>query len=193
MTKYILHGGCVGRKTDNNKKFFSEIVKNLPNPIQILCVYFSKKDKSKWPELLENDKENFYSISTQKTLIFEMADENTDVFIEQIKKTDVIYIRGWDSTHILQKYLEKIESLDNLWNGKVIAGSSAGATVLSEYYYENDDEEKPYNKGLWILPIKIFCHYTEEQNNKLEKLEKYGKNIKDIYAIKEEEYIVIEI
>lgn len=192
MTKYILHGGYTSRKTDDNKKFFSEIVKGLSNPVKILCVYYAKEDKSKWSELFENDKENFSFASPQKTLNLEIANDKTDAFIEQISNADVIYMRGGKSTHILQEYLEKVSDLEKLWSGKVVAGSSAGAIVLSKYYYENDDDMRPYNKGLGILPIKVFCHYTQEQSDKLRKLKEYGENIETIYTIPDEKFFIIE-
>jgi len=192
MTKYILHAGNTGRKTDDNKNFFYEITRGLSDPVKVLCVYYAKEDKSKWQELFENDQENFSSASPQKVLIFEMANDKTIAFVEQIKSADVIYMRGGNSTHILQEYLEKVDDLEKLWSGKVVAGSSAGAIVLSEYYYENDDEVRPYNKGLGILPIKTFCHYTEEQSDKLTKLKEYGENMETIYTIPEEKFFIIE-
>jgi peptidase E len=192
MTKYILHGGNTGRKTDDNKKFFHEITNDLLDPVRILCVYYAKEDKSKWPELFVNDQENFSSASPEKSLIFDMANDKTIIFIEQLKKADVIYMRGGNSTRILQEYLEKVPNLKNLWKGKVIAGSSAGAIVLSEYYYENGDEARPYNKGLGILTIKSFCHYTEDQSDKLMKLKEYGENVENVYTIPDEKFIIIE-
>ncbi len=192
MTKYILHGGATSRESEDNRNFFLEMIKGLSGTVNILCVYYARKDKDKWAFDLENDKQKFSKVVTDQTLNFEIADEDTNIFIEQIKKADVIYMRGGESTHLLQEYLEKVDNLENLWKGKVVAGSSAGAIVLAKYYYENGHEERPYNKGLGILPIKAFSHYTDGESDKLEKLKEFGENIETIYKIPEEKFFVIE-
>lgn len=189
MTKYILHGGGVSNKTEDNQKFFFEVTKGLSGPVNILCVYYAKEEKEEWPELLVEDKINFSSAAPQKNLNFMMASDEASAFIEQIKAADIIYLRGGNS-HVLQSYLEKVEELESLWHGKVIAGSSAGGLVLSKYYYENDDNT--FNKGLGILPIKAFCHYTEKKSEKLKQLKEFGENIETIYAIPEEKFFIIE-
>lgn len=188
MTKYILHGGATGNKTDDNKNFFFKATDGLSDPVNVLCIYYAKEEKEKWADLFVEDKINFSSASPQKVLNFVMADDKTSAFTEQLKSADVIYLRG-GNTHVLQDYLEKVDDLENLWRDKVVAGSSAGALVLSKYYYENDDDT--FNKGLGILPIKTFCHYTEEKSDKLEKLKKYGEELK-IYAISEGKFFIIE-
>lgn len=199
MTKYILHGGATGNKTENNRKFFFAMTDGLPDPVKVLCVYFAR-EKESWPELFEQDKINFSSAAPatpglpggqaapRKVLNLVMADEDTDIFVEQIKKADVIYLRGGD-TRALQNGLKKVRGLENLCKGKVVAGASAGALVLAKYYYENDRDI--YNQGLGLLPIKAFCHYTEKKVDKLEKLKKYGEELK-VYAIPEEKFFVIQ-
>ncbi|PIR97924.1 MAG: hypothetical protein COT89_02540, partial [Candidatus Colwellbacteria bacterium CG10_big_fil_rev_8_21_14_0_10_42_22] len=41
MTKYILHGGSAKLENDSNKKFFQELVKNVPDQGSVLLVYFA--------------------------------------------------------------------------------------------------------------------------------------------------------
>jgi len=187
MTKYILHGGVAKRDTIANRKFFFEIINGLPEPHNILIVCYAK-EKDFWQETLEKDKLRFSLAAPEKVLDLVLANENINVFIEQMKQADAIYLHGGNS-HVLQEYLEKIPNLKNLWKDKTIAGSSAGACVLGKYYYENDDDT--YNKGLGLLPIKVFCHYTEKQADKLEKLKRYGEKF-EIRAIPEEKFLIIE-
>lgn len=187
MTKYILHGGA-WQPTADYKKFFSEMISGLSEGANILCVYFAR-EKDMWNENFAEDKMKFSSVSQQKVFNYVMANDKTSAFIEQVKQADLIYIRGGD-THVLQEYLEKISSLESLLYDKVVAGSSAGALVLSKYYYENDDDT--YNQGLGILTIKTFCHYTEENSDKLTKLKEFGENVEAVYAIPEEKFFIIE-
>jgi peptidase E len=186
MTKYILHGGA-WQKEAGYKDFFLEMVKGLASPINVLCVYFAR-EKKEWSSCLAEDKAKFTLAAPSKKLNVLMADTSPTIFTQQIKKADIIYLRGGDS-HILQKYLEKINNIENLWRDKVVGGSSAGALVLSKYYFENDDNT--FNKGLGILPVKIICHYTKDMEDKLKKLRESGEKSK-IYAIPEEKFIVIK-
>lgn len=186
MTKYILHGGAWQPSYDY-KNFFTEMTGGLSGPINVLCVYYAR-DKETWDDRFAEDKIKFTTSSSEKVMNFEMAKNETEDFIEQIKWADLIYMRGGDS-HVLQGYLEKISNLENLWGGKVIAGSSAGALVLSKYYYENDDDS--FNKGLGILPIKAICHYTDEIADKLEQLKMFGEPVDTVYAIPEKSFVVV--
>jgi hypothetical protein len=187
MTKYILHGGATSNKTIDNKKFFFEITNGLPDKVNVLCAYFSRPRKE-WPKLFKQDKLNFSSASPQKAFNFMLADDKIYALIEQIKKADAIYFRG-GNTELLKETLGKIKNLKELWNGKVIAGSSAGAYVLSKYYYS--ESKDIYGKGLGILPIKAFCHYTEEKSDKLKTFRERGENLQ-VYTIPEEKFYIIE-
>ena len=184
--KYILHGGKASRDTENNTKFVTEITKDLPKDSSILIVLFAKP-KETWNEKFEAIKNTFSKIVPQKNINLEIAHENSEKFIEQIKKADALYLIGGDS-HILKEYLLKIPNLVDLWQDKIIAGSSAGAVVLGKYFYENDDDT--YNKGLNILPFKIITHYSKDNDDKLRKLKSFGEDIQTL-AIPEEQFIII--
>lgn len=187
MTKYILHGGATSNKTEDNKKFFFEITNSLSNKINLLCVYFSRP-KKEWSKLFEQDKVNFSSASPQKVFNFILASDKIHTLIDQIKKADAIYFRGGD-VELLKKTLNKIKNLKELWNGKVVAGSSAGAYVLSKYYYWASKDM--LGEGLGILPIKTFCHYTKEKSDKLKILKERGENLQ-VYTIPEEKFFVVK-
>jgi len=189
MTKFILHGGRISRPTPNNKKFFSEIIKGLPEPVEVLCVYFAQ-EKEKWTELFEiRGKKIFSSFLPKKVLKFVLGDANKDKFIQQIKSANVIYIHG-GNTLLLNKHLSKIENFNKLIQDKVIVGSCAGAKVLGKYSYSENRSRVEANLG--ILSIKIFCHYAKEKVNKLKKLKEYKEDLKT-YTIPEGKYYVINI
>lgn len=188
MTKYILHGGETSRQSLDNRKFFSEGANGLSDGATILCVYFAR-EKEKWPKMFEQDKLNFSSVAQTKSFNFVLANDESHVLIDQIKEADVIYIRGGD-TEMLKEALSKVGDLHDLWKDKIISASSAGVYVLSKYYYSNSRDG--IYKGFGILPIKTFCHYKEEKSDKLERLKKYGEDLK-VYAIPEEKFFVINL
>jgi len=187
MTKYILHGGASKYDTDDNKKFFREIITSLSDSATILVVCYMMEGKN-WDEVLEADKKTFLNVAPNKNLNLVLADKQTSAFIGQIKNADAIYMHG-GNTHVLKEYLDKIADLKNVWRGKIIAGTSAGALVLGEYYYENDDDT--YNVGLGIFPFKLFCHYDNEKSDKLDKLKSFGDDI-EVRTIAEQKFFIIE-
>ncbi|MCB9802941.1 Type 1 glutamine amidotransferase-like domain-containing protein [Candidatus Nomurabacteria bacterium] len=188
MTKYILHGGATSKDSPDNKKFFNEAMSSLPDQAVILFVYFAR-EKELWPKMLEQDKLHFSPTDKQKVFNFTIADDKISNLIEQIKKADLIYLRG-GQTDRLKDTLSKVKNLGGLLKDKVVVGSSAGAYVLSRYYYTNSKDI--ILNGLDILPIKTFCHYSEEKADKLDKLKQYEENLK-VYAIPEEKFFIIEV
>ncbi len=173
MTKYILHGGHTRIRNEKNKIFFNEITKGLENGANILLIYFAK-EKEKHQELYEDDKLNFKDNCGKKELSFILATEEN--FIEEIKKANAVYMRGGDTFKLLN-FLKKFPEFNKLIKDKVVAGSSAGAYVLAEYFYTHTLDS--VEEGLGILPIKVIAHYSDGETHEkiVDKLEKTGKNL----------------
>lgn len=178
MTKYILHGGRTSIKSVDNELFFAECLKGLTNP-KVLSVCFAR-DVSEWNMLLTRDRVNFHTEPT-------VASNDIRQLIEQINSADFIFIHG--GTEIpLKKIFGQIPNLKSLFEGKVVAGTSAGALFLSKNYYCNDDDI--FDTGLGILPINIITHYESNLKSKLEQLVKLGKGVKT-YALPEGKFITL--
>lgn len=186
MTKYILHGGNTHTKSEDNKKFFQEIVKDIPSPVNLLIVYFSREE-NEWQELLKDDKENFTSANPGKIINFVLASKDKNTFINQVKEAKAIYMRGGE-TILLIDALKDIKNLKELFKDKVIAGSSAGAYVLSRYYIDSRNE---MGEGLGILPIKTFAHYNDARKDELDRLKSHNEKL-TTYALEEGKFVVIE-
>ncbi len=187
MTKYILHGGKTSKKSRNNERFFAEILKNLSGPVNLLIVYFASS-KPQWADKFRQDKNNFYSNNPSKKINFVMASKNIITLVNQIKKADVIYIRGGRQIEEPKLIFSKIQNLEELFSGKVIAGSSAGAYFLSAY---SIDSLGNLRKGLGILPIKVLGHYNQDRKHELKKLKNYMDKSLKTFPLKEGEFIVI--
>lgn len=177
MTKYILHGGRTSIKSKDNELFFAECLKGFKNP-NVLSVCFAR-EKQEWPILAERDRVNF---NTEPTI----ASENIDNLIEQIKAADLIFIHGGTEVP-LKEIFGQIPNLKQLFSGKVVAGTSAGALFLSKNYYCNDDDT--FGKGLGILPINIITHYSDNLEPKLNEL----KNLENLktYALPEGKFEIL--
>ena len=180
MTKFILHGGSTSTPNELNGKFFSEITKDVPEGGRVLIVYFSRKEED-YDKLFEQDKSNFLNNTGGKKLKLIIASK--EQFVSQIKEVDAVYMRGGDTSKLL-KVLKQNPSFEKVIRNKTVAGSSAGAYVLSRYFFSRDTNN--VHEGLGVLPIKIACHY-EDQQVTLNKLKEYGDNL-EIILLKDYEF-----
>jgi len=171
MTKYILHGGNTRVPSPDNESFFREMTLGIKGKALVLLNYFSREEKE-FPELFEQDKKRILEYSESKDLEFEIAKE--DVFEEQLKRAKVMYMRGGKTKKLLEK-MKKLDSPEELFAGKIIVGSSAGAYVLSKYYWKHEEGE--IGQGLGILNLKVYCHYHPEDLSVLGKMTQFEKDI----------------
>ncbi|MDO8548172.1 MAG: Type 1 glutamine amidotransferase-like domain-containing protein [bacterium] len=171
MTKYILHGGSSNVANPDTDSFFREMTQETVGQTRVLLNYFSRPD-DKIAECAEQDKKRFLEHSENKDLIFEIA--KPESLAEQLKRADVMYMRG-GTTKKLVDAMSLTPNLEALFEDKIIAGSSAGVYVLAKYYWENDTDE--LGEGLGIFNVKAFCHYTNENKAKVEKLLGHGENL----------------
>jgi len=183
-TKYILHGGYTRAKNSDNNNFFKEILSETKGKILILLVYFATEDTN-IKKFAKQEKENFLRNSKNKNLVFEIADKNN--FNEQVKKADVIYIRG-GKTEKLLAILNNFNNLKKLFKNKIIAGSSAGVYALVKYYFNRHNEG--IKKGLNFVNIKAICHYSSKKKKALEKLSMYKENL-PIITLPDYKHIVL--
>lgn len=185
MTKYILHGGESGENCENNRNFFREIIEGFAEPVNILIVQFAREEE-KWPERFEREKGKFDFLDQK--IDFTIADSAPEVFRTQTEKADAIYFIG-GSNRLLREKIRNIKNLGRLFQDKTVAGSSAGAIMLSKYSYNTDDMH--IEEGLGILPIKVFVHYSDAKfKDALEELKNYKEDL-EIKIIPETEFIVI--
>lgn len=162
-TKFILHGGFTKGKTDeDNSKFYSEILKDAPQKAKVLLVCFAKDD-DRIPDATTRVTAEFNKNKGQKEISFEIATK--EAFLQQIKLADVIYFHGGRTLKLLEA-LKEFPDFRNLFDGKIVAGESAGANVWGKYFYSPNADS--IGEGLGFLPLKIIPHYTEEYKGKLD-------------------------
>ena len=192
MTKYILVGGYIHKALDGGKAFCEEMIKGLDKkPIKILDCMFARNLED-WESGLEKDKEFFNKFITD----FELELADPDKFTEQVKNSDIIYLKGGYTRKIMElltKDLGWIKELD----GKVLAGTSAGADAIAKYYVVLTT--KRVDDGLGLLPVKFIPHWNSDYSDdeakdinwedELSKLKEYKEDI-PVYTLKEGEFKV---
>jgi peptidase E len=183
-TKFVLHGGFDTEKSvQENDLFFLEILKNTNNNLKILLVYFAK-DIDSFPKIIDRNIIQFTKNKGNKFLFFQIAEEN--LFLDQITQSDIIYFNGGRSKKILE-ILKKFPDLKLVFKGKVIAGDSAGANILSKYFYSPSSDN--VFEGLGILPIKLIPHYREDYKGKLDSV---GEDL-ELLLLPEYKFKVFEV
>ncbi len=197
MTKYILNSGGVKNYPERAKKFSAEIANGLGRNPRILVCYFASL-REDWERKFAEDKAVLPGLFPDGVHpAFEMALPET--FKEQIKNSDAVYIHGGDD-HLIQYWLKKFD-VPKIWEGKVIATSSAGSDVLSKHFWTGDWRQ--IMDGLGILPVKFLAHYKSAYGNDdprgpidwekaYKELEMYGDKSLPVYALEEGNYVVIE-
>jgi len=172
MTKYILHGGHVRFINKYNNSFFAEIANSIPKSGTVLLNYFSALNK----DINKYAKEDTKKLSTYgKNLNIKTVIADSKRFVQQLKLADALYMRGGRNPLIFNR-LGKIKNLERLFEGKVIAGSSAGAYVLVKHFYGNITHR--LRDGLGILNVKAYCHFKQKDTGVVKRLLEYGdKNI----------------
>ncbi len=183
MTKYILHGGFAGHVNEQNDKYFKEVLKTTSRKVNILLVYFAK-ELDRIPKNKAEDVYQFERNRGRKRVKFEVAEENT--FLEQVNCADVVHFHGGDTLKLLSTLL-KFPNLKEMFEGKIIAGESAGAYVLSTYFYSKTSGG--VFQGTGLVPVKTICHY--EGVNK-EKLDGVGEGL-ELLLLADYEYKVFNL
>ncbi|HEX5456056.1 MAG TPA: Type 1 glutamine amidotransferase-like domain-containing protein [Candidatus Saccharimonadales bacterium] len=191
-SKYILHGGAtIGQK--ENVEFYRQMAEGLKN-IGILLVYFSR-DKEDWPGLKKNDKENFQAANPGNEFKFTVADENN--FAKQVAESDVIYFAGGSTLKLMSTIKTAGIDLKKALEGKVVAGSSAGAHLIAKWHYGHT--AKRINPGVGLVDAAVFTHYRPLEGTYFYKPEELVEKIEEglkktgskTYFLKEQQSVII--
>ncbi|MBP9821774.1 MAG: Type 1 glutamine amidotransferase-like domain-containing protein [Candidatus Pacebacteria bacterium] len=196
MTKYILVGGYIHKAPDGGKAFCEEIVRGISHsPIRILdCLFARPKDSQE--KRFQDDREFFLKNTSDFTLDLALP----ETFKEQIKNSDVIIFQG-ARPEDLMKVLENIQGWKEELAGKVVVGSSGGASTLAQYFGvgKSTTGSPRLGEGLGLLSIKFIPHwesdygegFSADWGGLLEKLKAYREDI-DVITLRDEQFSIIE-
>lgn len=153
MTTYILHGGMMRSHNELNDSFYMRIAALIPDGGKVLLVYFASEE-NQVPELFKSIQQIIEDLVPEKHLSYARATEER--FLEEVQAADAIIFRG-GSTDRLIAALRGYPDLAKAFEGKVVAGSSAGAYALAHFNY--DKSGKKMREGLGMVNVKCVCHY----------------------------------
>lgn len=197
MTKYVLNSGGLSSYPEKTKAFFAELVKDQGNePIVLICLF--SRARERWEIDFLSFEENYpplFPNDVTPKLVMAVPDQ----FEQQVAQADIILLAGGDD-HLLTYWLQRFD-IPNMWEGKVVAGSSAGSIFLSTHSWTCDWRE--CIDGFGIVPVKIIPHFNSTYGNDdprgpidwekaKEELVQYGDTSLPIHIPEEGDFIVIE-
>jgi hypothetical protein len=197
MTKYVLNSGGARAYPELGKKYFAEIFKGLGDKPRLLICNFAQP-RENWEEWFMQDEKTLPALFSEGvTPTMEMAFPAK--FEEQIKNSDAIYIHGGDD-HLVQFWLKKFD-LPRIWEGKVVATSSASSNAVSKQFWTCDWRQ--CMEGIGLLPVKFLAHFESNYGDDnprgpvdwqkgYKELEVYGDTSLPIHALKNGTFVVIE-
>lgn len=152
-TKYILAGG----NDRASSKYWDELSKAIGELTsqRVLSCFFAQP-REDWEAKFDGF-DSFFKLAFGDNLIRELA--FPEKFIEQVSEADIVYLHGGDD-ELLAHYMDNYQGLAEMFSGKVIIGSSAGADFLSKQYWTCDWRQARTGSGLTSL--NIIVHYGSD-------------------------------
>jgi hypothetical protein len=198
MTKYVLNSGGAKNFPELKRKFHQELAKDLgESPKFLLCIFAQGREywEAKFPGYSNSITEDMPEGVKPSFELAMPAD-----FVEQCQKADIVYLPGGDD-HLIKYWMGQYE-LPKIFSGKVVATSSASSDLLVSSYWTCDWRQ--CFDGFGILPIKFIPHYGSDWGDEdprgpidwqkaYDELAAYGDTTLPIHALKEGEYVVIEL
>lgn len=188
-TKVYLHGGNAEKKSHKNEQFFQAIINEVDkDTVNILCVYFARPE-GRWQDSYAFDQSLLRNLDTTKEIETMLATYDLDEFVANIEMADIILFSGGMRGRLKETIMTiGLDKFKHLINGKLLVGISAGANILSKYYYSSVAEG--IREGTGLLNIKLLTHFRADQPEKLELLKAHRENL-PIIKLAEEDYVVI--
>ncbi len=159
MKSFLLAGGYPAKAFDGGRAFIEAFIDERVLPIKVLIVYFAT-DPDKIVQKWDQDQALFAKFLRPSDYQLMIATEQD--FLQQIGEVDTLYFKGGYTERLIEA-LSKQPDWANHIAGKTIVGTSAGAEMLSRYYFDLD--QMTIRLGFNILPIKVLVHYRSQYNN----------------------------
>lgn len=192
MTRILLHGGNADNGSERNARFFTDILTGFnKSEVRILCIYFARPE-GRWEDSFATDESSFKAraIELGKDVDLILATYDIEKFLDEFEKADVIFINGGYKGHLRSALAGiGVNKVREMIRGKTLVGISAGANMLSKYYYSL--ASGGIREGIGLLDIKLLTHANSDAATQYIALLKSYKENLPLVTIVEEEYVEI--
>ena len=180
----------MSRETESDQDFFKEFTKYLQDGDKVLWIGFARRTPEDRAKTFERDK-NWILAGTDEDIVVESAE--LDTLTKQLEQSQAVFVTGGNTQELLQDIQTTCPDFFELLDGKVYAGSSAGALILSTKYWGNSLADV-YDGG-GVFPMALMVHYGAEGFNAtdegLEILKQQAGDL-EVVALPENEWFIRE-
>lgn len=155
MKRLILMGGRPWLADDGGKRFVSTLFRYFPSGVKVAFCIFAQPE-SDWAATENTNKKMFNLFKGDRAVVYRTM--NGENVTELSKWADVIYLPGGDP-FVLQENLQSFD-LAKMWDGKVIAGSSAGADLFCAGFASLSS--RTFGQGLGWVQASIIPHWRAD-------------------------------
>jgi peptidase E len=159
MKRLILMGGRPWLASDGGQQFVDVLFRYFPKQVNLAFCIFAQPE-SDWQETRRTNDEMFTKCGGQRQITAKVM--TTENFAEISAWADIVYLPGGNPFTLKEK-IEAAGDIATLWEGKVIAGSSAGADLFCKAYPYL--QERTLGEGLGWLPVACIPHWREPFEN----------------------------
>jgi len=153
MKRLILMGGRPWLADDGGKRFVEVLFRYFPKNIKLAFCIFAQPE-SDWQETRASNISCFDKFKGPRTIAYKTI--TPDTFAEVSAWADIVYIPGGEP-HQLIDTVTACGDIAKLWDGKLIAGSSAGADLFCAGFTYLQD--KTFGRGLGWIPASCIPHW----------------------------------
>jgi hypothetical protein len=193
MTKFILVGGYIWKAKDGGQAFCRELVNGFTEPTNVLICNFAMPPEV-WTEKFTADQQIINRYVPDRKIEYQLA--GVDTFMAQLQWANAVFFKG-GTTKSLIAALQTVPRWADHLEGKTVAGTSAGANMLSTYFHGLDNPG--IHKGLGIVPVQVMVHYGANDKDMDIDWEKGAAELKNqhpelpVLALAEGEFRVVRI
>jgi peptidase E len=174
MSEFVLIGGgdISAGETEKIDRFIISLVRKK-NP-GILFFPTAANDSGEYADLF---RKYYLSLGCREINSCFVQKENTESILRKMRKADVIYLGGGQTSLLIDLFIEKdlVSVLKDLAEGgTVIVGMSAGAIALGEtaLLSELEEQEEVFAHGWGLIP-KTICipHYQRKHRDRIDRFQ----------------------
>ena len=155
MKRLILMGGRPWVAGDGGEAFVRALFRYHPKSVKPAFCIFAQPE-SEWQQTRDYNTGMFDRFKGSRTVEYQTM--TADNFEQVSAWADVMYVPGGDPFGLLEKL--SAYDLKTIWDGKIIAGSSAGADLFCQDFVHLQD--KKFGKGLGWLPLSCVPHWRDQ-------------------------------
>jgi len=158
MKRLLLMGGRPWFAEDGGKKFVETLLQGHPQEAKMAFCLFAQPEE-RWEEVRKLHAGMIDSHKGSREVVYQTITKEN--FTEVSAWADIIFLPGGRTVPVQE--IMNCGDIGTLWDGKLIAGSSAGADLFCEGYIAMSTMQ--YGRGLGWIKATFIPHWRSAQDD----------------------------